>query len=241
MIIIIFLALIIFIIYYLLSYDPDLCFVRGSLLGLAFCFTRISWLLFLYYTSSINKVIIFLSGSNHSFIQIIVRALYFEIGYLFFSIIGLLFNYNNGANSFILVIILILAFFFPTLFVCICPYTNISWLINSSCLICQKNKTHIAWCQECATKYFKDNFDNWTSGNQKIDKIIKKTQMNSKFAIDFIEWIPYEQFEQIKEINRGGFGTIYSAVWKQGPLCMNAIDLDELKKFLDELKTFKLH
>ena len=32
------------------------------------------------------------------------------------------------------------------------------------------------------------------------------------------EWIPYNQFNNIKEINKGGFATIYSAIWKSGPL-----------------------
>src|SRR5436190_214514 len=31
------------------------------------------------------------------------------------------------------------------------------------------------------------------------------------------EWIPYNQFNDIKEIGRGGF-VIYSAIWKNGPL-----------------------
>ncbi|CAG8532676.1 20070_t:CDS:2, partial [Gigaspora margarita] len=96
------------------------------------------------------------------------------------------------------------------------------------------------WCQECGTKYFKDNFDNWTSGNQQIDEIIKETQMNSKFAIDFVEWIPYEQLEQIEEINRGGFGTIYSAVWKQGPLSMNANRFRRTKAILRRTKNIQV-
>ena len=32
------------------------------------------------------------------------------------------------------------------------------------------------------------------------------------------EWIPYNQFSDIKEIGRGGFATVYSAIWKDGPL-----------------------
>jgi hypothetical protein len=35
---------------------------------------------------------------------------------------------------------------------------------------------------------------------------------------EFFEWIPYDQFENIKEIGRGGFATIYSARWKDGNL-----------------------
>ncbi|CAG8736975.1 24751_t:CDS:2, partial [Gigaspora margarita] len=96
------------------------------------------------------------------------------------------------------------------------------------------------WCQGCATRYFKDNFDNWTSGNQNIDEIIKETQMNSKLAIDFVEWIPYEQFEQIEKINRGGFGTIYSAVWKQGPLSMNENRFRQPKNILRRTKNIQV-
>ena len=32
------------------------------------------------------------------------------------------------------------------------------------------------------------------------------------------EWIPYNQFNKIKEIGKGGFATVYSAIWKDGPL-----------------------
>ena len=32
------------------------------------------------------------------------------------------------------------------------------------------------------------------------------------------EWIPYSQFSHIKEIGKGGFATVYSAIWKSGPL-----------------------
>ena len=32
------------------------------------------------------------------------------------------------------------------------------------------------------------------------------------------EWIPYNQFNQIKKIGKDDFTTVYSAVWKDGPL-----------------------
>ena len=32
------------------------------------------------------------------------------------------------------------------------------------------------------------------------------------------EWIPYNQLNDIKEINKGDFATIYSAIWNNGPL-----------------------
>ena len=35
------------------------------------------------------------------------------------------------------------------------------------------------------------------------------------------EWIPYNQFNNIKQINKGDFSTIHSATWKDGPLQYN--------------------
>jgi serine/threonine protein kinase len=32
------------------------------------------------------------------------------------------------------------------------------------------------------------------------------------------EWIPFDQFNDIKEIGKGGFSTVYSAIWKNGLL-----------------------
>ncbi|GES99325.1 kinase-like domain-containing protein [Rhizophagus clarus] len=32
------------------------------------------------------------------------------------------------------------------------------------------------------------------------------------------EWIPYSQFDYIEGVGKGGFATVYSAIWKDGPL-----------------------
>ena len=32
------------------------------------------------------------------------------------------------------------------------------------------------------------------------------------------EWVSYNQFDNIKEISKGDFATVYSAIWKDGPL-----------------------
>ena len=55
--------------------------------------------------------------------------------------------------------------------------------------------------------------------NKKIDNLIQKMHLkiNSKNDIVF-EWIPYNQFDNIEEISKGDFATIYSATWKNGPL-----------------------
>jgi hypothetical protein len=35
------------------------------------------------------------------------------------------------------------------------------------------------------------------------------------------EWIPFNQFDSIKEIVKNDFMTLYSAIWKDGPLYYN--------------------
>ncbi|GBB83206.1 hypothetical protein RclHR1_00100010 [Rhizophagus clarus] len=60
---------------------------------------------------------------------------------------------------------------------------------------------------------------NWTSGNEKIDDLIKEMQSKINKANDIIfEWIPYKQFDIIKKIGVGGFSKVYSAIWKDGLL-----------------------
>src|SRR5436309_609022 len=57
------------------------------------------------------------------------------------------------------------------------------------------------------------------SGNKIIDRLIQEMQLkiNSKNDIVF-EWIPYNQFDNIIEIDKGGFATVCSAVWRDGPM-----------------------
>ena len=43
----------------------------------------------------------------------------------------------------------------------------------------------------------------------------------NKYDDIVFEWVPYNQFNDIKEIGKGGFATVYSAIWKDGPLKYN--------------------
>jgi hypothetical protein len=57
------------------------------------------------------------------------------------------------------------------------------------------------------------------SGNEKIDEFIQEKQLKIKNHNDVVfEWIPYNQFNEIKETGRNDLITIYSAIWKDGPL-----------------------
>ncbi|EXX65031.1 kinase-like domain-containing protein [Rhizophagus irregularis DAOM 181602=DAOM 197198] len=62
----------------------------------------------------------------------------------------------------------------------------------------------------------------WASGNEKIDDLIQEIQLQINNHSDKVfEWISYNQFNNIKEIDKGGFATVYSANWKDGPLEYN--------------------
>ncbi|CAB4441459.1 unnamed protein product [Rhizophagus irregularis] len=78
------------------------------------------------------------------------------------------------------------------------------------------------WCESCQKCYLKENFTNWTSDNEQIDRLIQEMQLRINDHKDIIfEWIPYNQFNCIKEIGEGGFAKVYSARWRDGPLYWN--------------------
>jgi hypothetical protein len=78
---------------------------------------------------------------------------------------------------------------------------------------------HYEWCKSCQINFLIENFINWTSGNKIIDKCIQKKQLKINNHSDILfEWIPYNQFSEIKKTYECDFFTIYSAKWKDGPL-----------------------
>ena len=58
----------------------------------------------------------------------------------------------------------------------------------------------------------------WTSGNKQIDDFIQKRQLEVYYYDKVLEWIPYNQFNDVKLISKNDLITIYSAVWRNGPL-----------------------
>jgi hypothetical protein len=54
-----------------------------------------------------------------------------------------------------------------------------------------------------------------------------RLKINSYNDIIF-EWIPYDKFEDITLIGDGGFATVYSAMWKDGPLSYDYLVKKEL-------------
>ncbi|CAB4442588.1 unnamed protein product [Rhizophagus irregularis] len=93
--------------------------------------------------------------------------------------------------------------------------------INSEyCEKCDKICKY-SWCESCEINFLKENFTNWTSGNKEIDNFIQKMQLKITSRYDIIlEWIPYNQFDNIKEMNKDGVAeaiknnSTHSAIWK---------------------------
>ena len=65
---------------------------------------------------------------------------------------------------------------------------------------------------------FQQNFDKWTSGNEFINEFIQETQLNALHISQILEWIPYNKLKNIKYLDKGGFSTIYEAIWLDGPI-----------------------
>src|ERR1700722_10840214 len=84
------------------------------------------------------------------------------------------------------------------------------------CGECNEPGTGGYWCQPCNAKRSKDNFKNWTSGNKVIDEFIQQSQLDAVYYKKYLEWIPFENFENVTYITKGGFGKIYSANWPEG-------------------------
>ena len=68
----------------------------------------------------------------------------------------------------------------------------------------------------CNAIHFQQNFKNWTSGNNDIDKFIQDSQLLAHDFTDKLEWIPYDRFYDIKYIAKDGFGKVYRANWIDG-------------------------
>jgi hypothetical protein len=85
-----------------------------------------------------------------------------------------------------------------------------------TCENCNKKCLATLYCEYCVQNYLKDNFSNWTSGNNDIDNLIKNCQMETLIPNLVIEWIPYNNLQNIKYLTRGGFSEIYTAKWIGG-------------------------
>src|SRR3984957_7050591 len=77
------------------------------------------------------------------------------------------------------------------------------------CENCNQECLSTLYCEYCVRNYLKENFLNWTSGNDDIDDLIQKCQMETIRPNVVIEWIPYDDLQNIKYLTKGGCSEIY--------------------------------
>src|SRR6266536_1254892 len=84
------------------------------------------------------------------------------------------------------------------------------------CENCDQKCLATLYCEYCVRNYLKANFSNWTSGNDDIDNLIQKCQMETNSPDKVVEWIPYNKLQNVKYLTKGGCYKIYTADWIDG-------------------------
>src|SRR5947207_1696416 len=107
------------------------------------------------------------------------------------------------------------------------------------CGECNEPGTGYYWCQPCNAKRFRENFENWTSGNKDIDELIQYSQINATYPFNCLEWVPFEKFQDVTYIAKGGFGKIYSANWPEGTIKFWDIENQQWNKGPDQKVALK--
>ncbi|PKY45880.1 kinase-like protein [Rhizophagus irregularis] len=85
-----------------------------------------------------------------------------------------------------------------------------------TCENCNQECLATLYCEFCVQNYLKANFSNWTSGNDDIDNLIQNYQIETLLPDKIIEWIPYNNLQNIEYLTKGGFSKIYTADWIDG-------------------------
>ncbi|GBC00366.1 hypothetical protein RclHR1_03830005 [Rhizophagus clarus] len=85
-----------------------------------------------------------------------------------------------------------------------------------TCEKCKNECLATLYCEHCIRNYLRATFSEWASENNDIDDLIKKCQLESISPSKIIEWIPYNNLENVKYLTKGGFSEIYSANWIHG-------------------------
>jgi hypothetical protein len=101
------------------------------------------------------------------------------------------------------------------------------------CENCNQKCLAILYCEYCVRNYLKKKFSNWTSGNDDIDNLIKECQMKSIEPDSIVEWIPYNNLENIEYLTKGGCSEIYTAEWIDGQYVKWDSKEQQLKRFGD--------
>ena len=85
-----------------------------------------------------------------------------------------------------------------------------------TCENCKQECLATLYCEICVQNYLITKFSSWTSGNSDVDNLIQNCQMESFVPNMIIEWIPYNNLQNIEYLTKGGFSEIYTADWIDG-------------------------
>ncbi len=102
--------------------------------------------------------------------------------------------------------------------------------IRRVCENCGQECLATLFCELCVRNHLKANFSNWTSGNNEIDNLIQKCQMETFLPYGIMEWIPYDNLRNIKYLISGGCSEICTADWIDGPYNEWVSDKKQLKR-----------
>ncbi|RIB02391.1 hypothetical protein C2G38_885584 [Gigaspora rosea] len=80
-------------------------------------------------------------------------------------------------------------------------------------MYCNEYNTNKAWCLSCDPEI---TIHGWTSGNNDVDYCIKEYQLKTLAYEEMIEWIPFDKLMIFKIIGKGGFSSVFSAIWADG-------------------------
>ena len=64
---------------------------------------------------------------------------------------------------------------------------------------------------------------------------IQESQLNAEDYWHILEWIPYNRLTNIKYLAKGGFSTVYNAIWLDG--CIQNWDYDnkQWSRYIDDI------
>ncbi|RIB20318.1 kinase-like domain-containing protein [Gigaspora rosea] len=95
------------------------------------------------------------------------------------------------------------------------------------CHTCKHFNTNVAWCQLCDPKKLISQFEGaGGSGDQVIDDFLEDLWIHTEEYEKIVEWIPFERFEGVQEIGKGGFSYVYSATWVDGLRKLKSLEAD---------------
>jgi len=100
------------------------------------------------------------------------------------------------------------------------------WGRPFECKKCRSTRYSNKFCENCISLHLQSLFNTWSSGNYVVDNFIQQCQIKSSLPTQIMEWIPYDQFYDVKKLTEGGFSSIFTATWTKGTI----VDYDEEKK-----------